>query len=220
MEPRKIKVTSSGIGMAEALDAAEKFAKELGLDDRSSLRMRLLAEETLSMVRAITLDFEAEFWPEKIPGGCLLHLEAETAMNILKKQDLIAVSSSQKNHASTGIMGKIRDIVENSCYGFARMNSMGSGMGAMLVMPDDYTWTLRQYRDDVEDAQSAEDPAMEEALAELEHSIVANIADDIRVSVRGNRVEMTIEKRWKPGCPWEDRPAGHGARKTRGGKET
>lgn len=196
MKTPKITVSSNGMGMEEALDAAEKFARDTGLDDRRSLRVRLLAEETLAMVRAIVLDFEADFWLEKIPGGCLLHLEAETAMDLLKKQDLIAASSGKKNDASVGIMGKIRDIVEDSCYGLARVSGTANGMGTTLVMADAYDWSLSRYRDDVKDAQAEDDPAMADALAELEHSIVANIADDIRVAVRGNRVKMTIEKLW------------------------
>lgn len=201
METPRIKVNSGGMGMEEALEAAEMFARKTGLDDRRSLRVRLLAEETLSMVRAIVLDFEADFWLEKFPGGCLLHLEAETAMDFLKKQNLIAASSNRKNCASVGIMGKIRDIIEDSCYGFARAGGMTNGMGTLLAMSDDYAWSLSRYRDDVKDAQSQEDPEMEDALAELEHSIVANIADDIRVAVKGNRVEMTIEKIWKEPTP-------------------
>ena len=184
------------MGMEEARNAAEKFAKETGLDQRRSLRVRLLAEETLAMVRAIVLDFEAEFWLEKIPRGILLRLEAETPMDILKKQDLIAASSRKENSASVGIMGKIRDFIEDSCYGFNRMSDISHGMGAMLAISDTCTWTLHQYRDDLEHAQSEEEPAMADALAELEHSIVANIADDIRVAVKGNHVDMTIEKIW------------------------
>ena len=196
MEAQKIKVDSRGTGLEEALEAAEQFARDEKLDEKGSQRLRLLTEETLAMVRAIVLDFEAEFWLEKIPGGCLLHLEAETAMDLLKKQDLIAVSSEKKNYASVGIMGKIRDFIEDSCYGFNRISGMTEGMGAMLALSGSCTWSLSQYRDDVENAQSDENPAMEEALAELEHSIVANIADDVRVAVKGNRVEMIIEKRY------------------------
>jgi hypothetical protein len=41
-----------------------------------------------------------------------------------------------------------------------------------------------------------EDTEMEEALDELEKSIVANIADDIQVSVEGNHIEMIIRKKF------------------------
>ena len=197
MQTKKIKVDSLGHGMEPALDAAENFARQMGLDERLSRRLRLLSEETLSMVRAIVADFEADFWLESMPGGCRLHLEAETRMNYLKKKDLISVSTSKKNAASVGIMGKIRDIIEDSCYGFSSVGYTSAGMGDITgAMPGAYLWTLEKYRDDVE-AQADEDPAMEEALDELEHSIVANIADDIRVAVKGNRVEMVIDKSWE-----------------------
>jgi arginine/lysine/ornithine decarboxylase len=40
--------------------------------------------------------------------------------------------------------------------------------------------------------------ALSEALDELEKSIVANIADDIQVSVEGNHIEMIIRKKFNP----------------------
>ena len=43
--------------MADARHAAERFAEEAGLDQHGALRLRLLAEETLGMVKAMMDDF-------------------------------------------------------------------------------------------------------------------------------------------------------------------
>ena len=48
------------------------------------------------------------------------------------------------------------------------------------------TWTLNRYKDSVRDS--------EESWDELEKSIIANLADDVAVSVKGNKVEILITK--------------------------
>ena len=53
-------------------------------------------------------------------------------------------------------------------------------------------WSMEEYRKDVEKAEKAD----KESWDELEKSIVANIADDIRVSMKGATVEMVIKKRF------------------------
>jgi len=197
MQTEKIVVDSSGVGLADALDAAEKFARQSGLDEKQTRRVRLLSEETLAMVRAIVVNFQATFWLEKMPNGCKIHLAAETAMDYIKKQDLIDVSTKRRNEASVGIMGKIRDIIEDSCSGFAYAGGTSTGLGVASTGYDSYLWTLKQYREDLQDGRAENDPVWAEKLAEVEHSIVANLADDVSVSVRGNRVEMIIEKLWR-----------------------
>lgn len=200
MKTDKITINSSGYGMEDALDETEAFSKHMGFDERSARRTRLLAEETMSMVRAIVQDFVADFWMESTEEcSCTLHLRAETPMNYTKKQELIAASSAHHNEASVGIMGKIHDFIEDSLYNMA--DGMHANMGAPEFMcvggaamgMDGYMWSLDKYREDVEQTNSEEEN-MAEALDELEKSIVANIADNIRVYVKGNSIEMIIEK--------------------------
>ena len=54
MAANKIKISNTGENMNAALDLTEKTAKSMGLSSRDTLRLRLLAEEMMSMVRAIT----------------------------------------------------------------------------------------------------------------------------------------------------------------------
>ena len=204
MRTTKIKVNSLGYGMEMALDEVESFSCKMGFGERSARRARLLAEETMSMVRAIVEDFSADFWMEGSPdGSCELHLLADALMNYDKKQELIGTSSKQRNEASVGIMGKIKDFIEDSLYNMKDGATVSVGdmhcmsMGGVGMAADAYMWSLQQYRYDVE-KKADEDTEMEEALDELEKSIVANIADDIQVSVEGNHIEMIIRKKFKP----------------------
>ncbi len=203
MKTSKIKVNSRGYGMEYALDEVEDFSRLMGFDERSARRARLLAEETMSMVRAIVDEFSASFWMESTPEcNCELHLQAEAPMDYDKKQELISASTQQRNEASVGIMGKIKDFIEDSLYNMQDGTSVAIGesqaMGmAGMVMNDIHmwSWSLEQYRQDVqEQKEKGDDEAIDDLLDELEKSIVANIADDVKVSVKGNSIEMIIRK--------------------------
>lgn len=210
MQTDKVKVDGWGIGRDEALELADRFSEYEGLDSRTSMRIRLLAEETLGMVTAIAEDFDAVFWLESTKdGNAIIHLDAETDMDFRKKDAFIAASRDKKNEAATGIMGKIREIIENGMYSMDEAGSLQAEYGGNVLMYSsmgmcdvsaspavDYMWSLERYRESVE-VNKDTDPASGYAWDELEKSIVGNIADDVRVSVKGSRIEMAIEKKIK-----------------------
>ena len=197
MKTDKVIVSSNGSGMADALDEVESFSLSMGFDERNSRRTRLLAEETMSMVRSIVEDFEADFWMESTEEcSCELHLLAVADMDYKKKQDLIIASTRQRNEASVGIMGKIKDFIEGSLFYLGRGGAMSSEDPRLVgcaTFAEIQMWTLHQYRDYLEQEQD-EGEDMDALLDELEQSIVANIADDVRVSVKGNDIELIIRK--------------------------
>lgn len=212
MRTEKIPVNSFGEGFELALNETSHFAEAAGLSRKPALRLRLLSEETLGMLQAITDEYSAFFWLEQDDENMIrLHLEAETQMDYLKKQELIDVSTDKKNAAEVGFMGKIRNIFENAAYYtnmIGEIQSVTTSMPLMAGMPgfvdiegaqavNSYAclWSLHQYRSDLDSSEEEEDPALAEALEELEKSIVASIADDVRVGVRGNKIELVIEKK-------------------------
>jgi hypothetical protein len=211
MQTDKISIRSTGEGMQTALEEATKFASYTGLDRKQALRVRLLTEETLGMIGAITGEFIADFWIESSPKCAVkICLEANAEMDFQKKQDLINASTDKKNAAAKGFMGKIRQLIENSLYSIDEAGKLeaeyGSGaimyanMGMCEIDPGsamhsmNYMWSLENYRQALEGSYTNNEAA-HEAWDELEKSIVANIADDVRVGVRGNKIEFTIEKR-------------------------
>ena len=207
MDTKKLIVDSSGAGMDEALSAADRFSVDRGLDPRTAMHIHLLAEETVGMVRAITEDFSALFWLESNDDGkVFIHLLAETDMDMDKKRALIDTSGSKHNYAARGVMGKIREIIENGMYKIDEVGKLQAQYGGVPLMYSvmgcvdssyaqtvNYQWTLGQYRQNVE-VEKEDNPAAREAWDELEKSIVANIADDVKVSVKGSSVELIIEK--------------------------
>ena len=213
MQTEKIKVDNSGQGLSSAMEEAEKFASTLKLNKKGQLRLRLLTEETLGMVRAIVGGFSAVFWIEwrdsifkwENGGTCVLHLEADADVNYVKRQELLSVSTEGQNIAPRGIMEKVRELVEAGLYGldeslkfqteygagtldYGTLGMVGGGMSQIL-----YSWSMQKYRDSVAESREGNEAAAE-AWDELEKSVIAKIADEVRVGVRKGSVELVIVK--------------------------
>jgi len=209
MQTDKIKILVYETGRNKALKEAERFAEYMNFDHKTALRVRLLVEETFAMVNTITEDFYADFWIEGTPHGlCKIHLNVHTDMDFEKKKELINASRAKKNAAVKGLTGKIWEMIEDhlylkkqddfnlpSSYYMLGMVDMPLSPGAPVQM-DDMTWTLDAYRQGIDEAKEKEDEA-KEAWDELEKSILANLADDVKVAIRGNDAELTVEKKFQ-----------------------
>lgn len=193
MKTQEIKVTSSGLGIEEALELTEKTGSESGLQPKENLHLRLLAEELLGMVRSIVREVEADYWIEAEGKDYALHLKSDPQLNKESYSQLISVSSRNENDAARGFMGKLRNMIEVALLPDAdgpslvtlELMSMGSP-GGYSVGNENYEWSLKKYKTGVEDESEAWD--------ELEKSIVASIADDVHISIEGSHVEITILK--------------------------
>ena len=205
MVSEKFTVNSDAGRMAAARYATEDFARQANLGERDTLRLDLLVEETLGMVKAMLEDFYGQLWFVMKDGACELHFEATGDMDAAKKNELLSMSSTGKNAASRGFMAKLGDMLSAVMSGFGQtLDSYGEqtihygivhmpgAMGANLEMTP--IWTLQTYKSDLEQARGESDA--DEAWDELEKSIVAHLADDIIVGVKGDRVDMVIVKRF------------------------
>ena len=188
------------------LAEVEKVTIYNGLEDKKALRLRLLAEELCGMLPGLIENFSGEFWAENEGETYELHVELKADdMNIDLRDELISVSKSGKNAAAKGIMGKIRAVAETMLLAASdpTLQALPAGefydyhgynMGFGYIDPTIavetgyvYSWSLCNYKSAVEDKK-------DDAYAELERSIVAKLADDIIVGVRGNNVEITVKK--------------------------
>ena len=200
----KFMVNSDAERMAAARYATENFAWQIKLDKRNTLRLDLLVEETLGMVKAMLEDFYGQIWFVADGTACEIHFEATADMNKDKKEELLSVSSTGKNAAAKGFMAKLGDVISGALHGVGRsmdaygQETMHYGIvhtpETMLPSVEMTTiWTLQTYRDSLGKAK-AEDESLNEALDELEKSIVARIADDVIVGVKGDRIDLIIRK--------------------------
>ncbi len=193
---------------SEALKKIDEFISGQKIDRRKAIHLRLLAEETIGMVKAMTEDFMALFWMEEEDGQYRLRLTVKTDMDKDKKKDLLSVATSGKNAAAKGFMGKIGDIIENGLlnydnvmklqqeYGSGYSDYIGMGMcmpGEIQMAGDPLVWSLSKYRSALDDGTDSE--PVGDAWDELEKSIVASLASDVQVGVRKDRVDMVIVAR-------------------------
>ena len=191
------------------LSEVEKVTTYNGLEDKKALRLRLLAEELCGMLPGLVENFSGEFWAENEGDNYELHVELKADdMSIDLRDELISVSKSGKNAAAKGIMGKIRAVAETMLIAASDpalqtipvgefYDHHGYNMGFGYIDPTIavetgyiYSWSLFNYKTAVEEKK--------DEYAELERSIVAKLADDIIVGVRGKNVEIVVKKSFGP----------------------
>ena len=185
------------------LAEVEKVTTYNGLEDKKALRLRLLAEELCGMLPGLIENFSGKFWAENDGDDYELHVELKADdMNLDLRDELISVSKSSKNAAAKGVMGKIRAVAETMLlaasdptlqtlpagefYDYHGYNMSFGYIEPTIAVETGYiySWSLFNYKTAVE--------AKEDEYAELERSIVAKLADDIIVGVRGNNVEIVV----------------------------
>ena len=206
MKTEIINICANGTGTDEALALTEKTGAYCGLDHKEDLRLRLLGEELIELMRSFTDELIGEFWLECNGKDIEIHLKTEISLDVKTRDEIIAISSSGKNAAVKGIMSKIREVIAITFLpndpetkamtdvAFACV-SIGNQMGMHSSMAN-YVWSMNDYINTVEKAMSVAEGNSEaqEAKDELEKSIVANLADDVKVSIVNSIVEVTIYK--------------------------
>ncbi len=195
MKSDVILVHSEGNKIEKALDLAERVAVFKRLSRKSAMHLRLLTEEMMGMMHSLTGERIGEFWIEDDDGVFHLHLAVETLMDSEKRRQLLEASTEGKNEAAKGIMGRIRDFFDggaeaDAVYAAAPLMLCGlESAGAHAL--GDLDWSLALCRTNLMKPEQQNS----EAWDELEKSVVSHVADDIRVSIRGDQVEMIIDKR-------------------------
>lgn len=189
---------SLGLGMDEALAVTEKTGLASGLEKKQILRLRLLAEELIGMLRGIAGDVEADYWLERNGRAFAFHLRSDVTMTREMHEQLIAVSTSGENAAAKGFMGKIREMIAVALLPRESGSSLLSGLSLGLMSiaapsADTFRWSMKQYREAM-DGEPAGSADAEAARDELERSIVASIADEVSVCVEGSCAEISITK--------------------------
>ncbi len=207
MQSEKVTLYNRNDSVEKALSVADEYIKGLSVSPKTTLRIRLLVEETLGMVRAMVGDFSSEFWLESDEKETRIRMEVSTYMNAEKKSSLLSLSKSGENVLAKGFMGMISDIIENGMLNFDSVMSlhqsyspgtvnyayMGMGnMGDMSGVDFSYMWTLQNYRDSLSDMVDDDVPQAAEAWDQLEQSIVASLATDVIMGVKSDEASMTI----------------------------
>ena len=202
MRTREITVTSRGLGMHDALGMTETLGTESGLGQKEVLHLRLLAEELFGMLKGIAGDVEALYWMEIEGKSFEMHMKSSFEMTKEMREELLSASTSGENEAARGFMGRLRDMIAvkllpsqegPSELALSLINAAWAAPAGNHLVNSSDVWSMQQYKSEVESGRSEREDA-QEAWDELEKSIVANVADEVRISIVGSTVEITIFK--------------------------
>ena len=123
-------------------------------------------------------------------------------MDAEKRSGLLSAATSGKNAAAVGILGKIRDVFERSMdslneypesliYGFVSEESTGNDMAEMNARSAAMEWSLKRYRESLEQELAQH----KEEWDQFEKSIIAKLADEVIIYIKGNQVELVVFKK-------------------------
>ncbi len=132
-ESRKIAVGKSAALTVEAMDVAEAFVQGLNLDQKAALRIRLLTEEVLEMLKGMVDGFSGLFWLEADSEECRICIDGVAEVDIATEKDLLSVASDGKNASVKGFTAKLTQFVRHHKEYLARLNALmklGSGLCA------------------------------------------------------------------------------------------
>ena len=195
MKTDVIVVSSAGAQIEKALAQADKVAAYKDLSPKGTLHLRLLTEEMMGMVRSITGEKQGQFWIEEEDGVYELHLRVNTRMTMEKREQLLATSTSRKNEAARGLMGRLREFFDQGADSptipFYYYESPGEFTGSTL----DWEWSMSAYQNSLRQWTDRDEQARE-MWDEMEKSVVTHVADDVKVAIRGDWAEMTIVKKF------------------------
>lgn len=180
------------------LKESEKVAEYIGLTHKQALQLRLLCEELDGMLPNIIDDFEGDFWIDYEESVCKINASIKIPeFNTDKKEGLIGIAKNKKNAAAVGIVGKIRNAIENFLMNEEAASTFGVWSGTYYLASGygegvdySYLWTLEQYRSTVKKEEKSED------WDELEKSVIASVADDVIVGIKGKRADIIIVKKF------------------------
>lgn len=185
-----------------ALDAilheSQKVASYNSFTNKQTLQLRLLCEELDGMLPKLIDNYEGEFWIEYENNVCKITTNIKLAeLTTSKKKELINLSKSKKNAASVGIVGKIRSAIEDFFLDEKNFQNYNISSSFYHLSNDygvgvdySYLWSLSQYKNSVQQEEK------QESWDELEKSIIASLADDVIVGVKGKQASIVVIKKF------------------------
>ena len=195
MRSNVCKIENGTKDLAAILTESEKVAVYNELTHKQTLQLRLMCEEIDGLLPKIVDNFNGDLWIDFENGVCKVNIELRfEKFTIEKKDGLIGISKDKKNAAATGITGKIRSAIEDVLWDEDSMRALERTENFYYLsdvhdrMDYSYFWSLEEYRSTV---RSNERP---EEWDELEKSVIASVADDIIVGVKGKNANIIIVK--------------------------
>ncbi|MCR4605805.1 MAG: hypothetical protein K5639_07400 [Eubacterium sp.] len=208
MKSEIIKVEGKQTKEIRIANFVEGYCNDEGYDQKTTLRMRLLAEELVSLISSMEMDIDGEFFVESTDKEIELHMNMRTFIYPERKKELMGLATVEKKKPK-GVLGKLSQVVQGYLAGvdedeqqqlelarsipYGMYGMTGSCMGNQM-MESITAWSLQRYRDAI-DESIAQNEADEEEKDELEKSVLANLADEVSVGIKSSKVQLIVTKK-------------------------
>ena len=198
MKSNVCKIEKGNSALSAIRHESQKVADYNAFTNKQALQLRLLCEELDGMLPRLMDNYEGEFWIDYEGNVCKITASIKLSeLTANKKKELISLSKNKKNAASVGIVGKIRSVIENFFLDEEKLQNYNISTSMYNYPADcgvgvDYSclWSLSQYKSTVKQQ------AKEESWDELEKSIIASLADDVIVGVKGKQASIVVIKKF------------------------
>ena len=191
------KIENGTADLKAILQESERVGNYNGLTQKETLQLRLICEEIDGMLPNVIGEFNGDFWIEFEDDVCKVNACIDIPeLNTTKKEELISLAKNKKNAAAVGIVGKIRNVIENlflteqATIVYDSDNSFYMTKGYHNQIDFSCIWSLNNYKTTCEKAD-------EDGWDELEKSIIANLADDVIVGVKGKKANIVVVKKFR-----------------------
>ena len=197
MKSNICKIENGTRDLEAILKECQKVAEYNDLTHKQALQLRLLCEEIDGMLPNIINEFSGDFWIDFVDGVCKVNVSVQLEeFTAEKKEALIDIAKNKQNAAAVGLVGKIRSGLESifldeiALQLCATTDSFRFATGYSEGVDYSYLWTLEQYKSTMKQEKQAE------AWDELEKSVIASVADDVIVGVKGRQADIIIVKKF------------------------
>lgn len=163
------------------LTESDRMAKRANVNSKEQMHIVLLAEEMISVLPHLMQYGSGKFWIEGTDDAFEMHIMVTPKSGAETK-----ASAGRKANDASGrtIMSRVLDV-------FDRFSRKGSHDGEAEIE----SWSLESY---IEKLKQEGRESRPDEWDELEHSILANLADDVIVRNVNGDVDLVIKKKVTP----------------------
>ncbi|MDR0943123.1 MAG: hypothetical protein LBM41_01165 [Ruminococcus sp.] len=173
----------------------EEYGEFCKLSPQNARLLALLSEEMVGMVKSILPEFDAVIWAENFDKRFELTAQVDAIIKSKDRDNLLKTTGGKNSAYGKGLLGKIGDMIVNWSINLndnpaAIMSYSGMDMGSGMAMVNGFEeWSMKAYLDSTRDTKKPSQPD-----DGLERSIIVNLADDCKMSVKSGSVVMTVIK--------------------------
>ena len=164
-----VNITPGVTNFEDALETVHAFATRQRFSDRATRQLELISEEIIGIMSSIVDDVKSKFWIEGSGQKYRIHLRFPANINSNEYKMLISLSSSGRNEAANTLAEKIW---EKMVVGIRIADAPGT-------KSSEYEWSIH-------------DNELEKGA--ISESILMALADDIKVSVTKETVDLVVVK--------------------------